>query len=267
MLLTHLQHHDPHAAFRPALIADWIGAVFIHFAISPDELQPHVPFTLDTRDGIACVSLVAFTQRRLRPTFGGRMAEVLSGPLAHHEFLNVRTYVRVGNERGIFFIAEWIPNRLAALIGPPLYGLPYRVGRLRYAHDLAAGRIRGNVAASGGHVTFEGRLAEPTFETAGDDTLDAFLVERYTAWTFRHGVARRFRIRHAPWEVAQAQVTLSENDLLDPLCGGLLRNREPIAAHASPGVFNVQIGPPQRCDVERVQPLPHLNVTGTFTSG
>jgi len=35
--------------------------------------------------------------------------------------------------RGIFFIAEWIPNRLAVLIGPRMYGLPYRLGRLNQA--------------------------------------------------------------------------------------------------------------------------------------
>lgn len=248
MLLTHAEHQDPHAAFRPALIADWTDAVCIHFAVTPDDLQPHVPFELDTRDGIAYVSLVAFTQRRLRPAFGGRMAEVLSTPLARHEFLNVRTYVRVGGERGIYFIAEWIPNRLAALVGPPLYGLPYRVGRLRYAHDLAAGRIRGDVAAQAGKVSFGGQFDATTFEAACDDTLDAFLVERYTAWTFRHGIARRFRIRHAPWPVARADVEVTRRDLLDGVCEGLLRHAEVTMAHVSPGVFEVEISLPQRCD-------------------
>jgi uncharacterized protein YqjF (DUF2071 family) len=248
MLLTHLQHHDTHATFRPALIADWTDAVFIHFALSPAELQPHVPFELDTRDGVAYVSLVAFTQRRLRPAFGGRMAEVLSTPLARHEFLNVRTYVRVGGERGIYFVAEWIPNRLAALVGPPLYGLPYRVGRLRYAHDLAAGRIRGNVAAPGGQVAFEGTLDGTTFDRPGDDTLDAFLVERYTAWTYRNGVARRFRIRHEPWPIVPARAEITRSDLLDELCDGLLCRLDVIAAHVSPGAFDVEISLPRRCD-------------------
>jgi uncharacterized protein YqjF (DUF2071 family) len=257
MLLTHTEHGHQHAAFRAALIADWTDAVFIHFAISPADLQPHVPFQLDTRDGVAYVSLVAFTQRRLRPAFGGRMAEVLSTPLARHEFLNMRTYVRGPgaegrSERGIYFIAEWIPNRLAALVGPSLYGLPYRVGRLRYTHDLAAGRIRVNVAAPGGQVAFDGTLDGTldgtTFRLAGDDTLDAFLVERYAAWTFRNGVARRFRIRHAPWPIARATVDVTRSDLLDGLCDGLLRQLDVTAAHVSPGAFDVGISLPQRCD-------------------
>jgi uncharacterized protein YqjF (DUF2071 family) len=212
-----------------------------------------VPFELDTRDGVAYASLVAFTQRRLRPAFGGRVAEVLSTPLARHEFLNVRTYVRVGYERGIYFIAEWIPNRLAALVGPPLYGLPYRVGRLRYAHDLAAGRIRGHVAAPAGQVVFDGAVAETKLDAAGADTLDAFLVERYTAWTFRHGVARRFRIRHAPWPISPANVEISRRDLLANVCDGLFGDLDVRAAHASRGVFDVEISLPQRCERDAEQ--------------
>jgi uncharacterized protein YqjF (DUF2071 family) len=253
LLPAHAQSHDAHAAFRPALIADWTDAVFIHLAVTPDALQPHVPFELDVCEGVAYVSLVAFTQRRLRPALGGRMAEVLSTPLAHHAFLNVRTYVRGPGsdgrvERGIYFIAEWIPNRLAALIGPALYGLPYRVGRLRYAHDRATGRIRGSVAAPGGQLVFEGGVAGSVVETAPEDTLDAFLVERYTAWTARQGVARRFRIRHEPWPLSRARIGIARRDLLDGLCGGLLADRGVSAAHVSPGVFDVQISGPQRCD-------------------
>src|SRR6185369_13119824 len=83
-------------------------------------------------DGSAYVSLVAFTQSRLRPIWGGRLAEMLSAPLAQHEFLNVRTYVRHEDEQGIFFMTEWIPNRVAAFVGPRTYGLPYRLGRMTY---------------------------------------------------------------------------------------------------------------------------------------
>src|SRR5580765_4040210 len=113
-------------------VADWIDALFVHFAVEPGVLQPLVPLELDCLDGRAYVSLVAFTQRKLRPTVGGALAAWLATPLASHEFLNIRTYVRHGDTRGIFFLAEWIPNRLAALIGPRTYGLPYRLGRLRY---------------------------------------------------------------------------------------------------------------------------------------
>src|SRR4051794_7493254 len=84
--------------WRHVFVADWMNAVFIHFAIDPAVLQPFVPFALDLNDGLAYVSLVAFTQRRIRPRWGGRAAAALSGPLATHPFLNVRTYVRHGDD-------------------------------------------------------------------------------------------------------------------------------------------------------------------------
>src|SRR2546423_7152786 len=117
------------------LLADWVEAVFLHFRVSPHRLQPLIPLELELFEGDGFVSLVAFTQRRLRPSFGGKVAAWLSGPLASHEFFNVRTYVRHGDDRGIFFLAEWIPNRVAVLIGPQTYGLPYRLGRLQYHNE------------------------------------------------------------------------------------------------------------------------------------
>jgi uncharacterized protein YqjF (DUF2071 family) len=86
-----------------------------------------------------------------------------------------------------------------------------------------------------------------TFNAADDDTLDAFLVERYTAWTYRHNVARQFRIRHAPWPIARAHVDVPQRDLLGGLCDGLLVGLDATAAHVSPGVFGVQISAPQKC--------------------
>ena len=69
-------------------------------------------------------------------------------------------------------MAEWIPNRLAALIGPPVYGLPYRVGRLRYRRDFAAGTLGGVVATRGGQVAFDGRFDSATgYSEARDGSL------------------------------------------------------------------------------------------------
>src|SRR6266480_2967060 len=78
---------------RALFVADWMDAVFIHFAVDAERLQRAVPLELDRHDGRAFVSVVAFTQRNLRPRLGGRLTGLLTAPLASHEFLNVRTYV------------------------------------------------------------------------------------------------------------------------------------------------------------------------------
>ncbi|HEX8490696.1 MAG TPA: DUF2071 domain-containing protein, partial [Chthoniobacterales bacterium] len=98
---------------EPLFYANWDHAVMIHYETDPDALQSCVPFELDLRNGRAFVSLVAFTLRRMRPRLGGRIGEWLLKPIATHEFLNVRTYVRANDEPGIFFLVEWLSNRLS----------------------------------------------------------------------------------------------------------------------------------------------------------
>ncbi|KAB2637815.1 MAG: hypothetical protein DVB25_09270, partial [Verrucomicrobia bacterium] len=89
--------------FEPFLLADWSDAVFLHYAVKPEALQPFVPFPLDLRDGVAYVSLVAFTMKNMRPRVGGKWTAGLFKPIATHEFLNVRTYVKHKGEPGIYF--------------------------------------------------------------------------------------------------------------------------------------------------------------------
>src|SRR5437868_5384556 len=89
---------------EPLFIADWERVLMIHYELDPDALQRVVPFDLDLRCGRAFASAVAFTMRGMRPRFGGRLGAWLLRPIATHEFLNVRTYVRHKGESGIYFL-------------------------------------------------------------------------------------------------------------------------------------------------------------------
>ncbi|MDQ3440752.1 MAG: DUF2071 domain-containing protein, partial [Planctomycetota bacterium] len=226
-----------------ALVADWTPAVFIHYAVDPDALRPLVPFPLDLHDGRAYVSVVAFVQHDLRPTVGGRLAALLSKPLATHPFCNVRTYVVVDGEPGIYFLAEWIPNRLAALLGPPLYGLPYRLGTLRY--DISdANDLSGDVEAND-VLRFRFRASGEPFATveAAPYGLTEFLIERYTAFTMRGRTPLRFRIWHEPWPHVPVEVEVDDDSLLDAT-GDWRRHACLICGHHSAGVRDVLIGRP-----------------------
>src|SRR6185503_3046903 len=142
---------------EPMFYARWDRAVFIHYAADAATLQRDVPFELDLRNGRAYVSLVAFTLWRMRPRMGGRIGEWLLKPIATHQFLNVRTYVRHAGEPGIFFLAEWLNNRAAVLLGPRSFGLPYRFGHLTYQHALNGDALRGTAIARGRHLVYEGK--------------------------------------------------------------------------------------------------------------
>src|SRR5271167_1067284 len=79
---------------EPLFYSDWWRAVFVHYEVDRDQLQRSVPFPLDLREGRAYVSLVAFTMHGLRPRLGGKVGAWLLAPIATHELLNLRTYVR-----------------------------------------------------------------------------------------------------------------------------------------------------------------------------
>jgi uncharacterized protein YqjF (DUF2071 family) len=232
------------SAIHPLFRADWIDALFVHFAVDPADLQPFVGMELDTFDGWSWVSLVAFTQTRLRFAAAGEMTW-LTRPLSDHPFLNLRTYVCDGDECGIFFIAEWIPNRLAVLLGPAMYGLPYRLGRLRYRNRRPEGSVHCAIDARGRRLEIAGRITSADPVLAGKETLDQFLLERYTAFTIHRGIRRSFHVDHEPWTFYPAEVVLSDISLLEAALPAELGIRHPVCAHYSTGVVNVGISAPE----------------------
>lgn len=235
------------AAGGPLFVCDWERAAFLHYEVEPGALQPFVPFPLDLRGGSAWVSLVAFTLRGMRPVRGGRAAALLFRPIATNGFLNVRTYVRHFGEPGIYFLAEWLPNPLAVLLGPRLFGLPYRRGRLDFRHAHEGGKIRGEVVPSDapGRLVYHAKIhsgARPAPAPAG--SLEEFLLERYVAFTWRPGRTRHFRVWHPPWPILPVDATVEE-DALSPATGSWVRRARFAGGHYSPGVPGVWMGPPR----------------------
>ncbi len=161
---------------EPLLNADWDQLLMMHYEVDPVLLQKVVPFELELYRGSAWISLVAFTLRDMRLRRFGRLGAALFSPIATHEFLNVRTYVKVREETGIYFLAEWLSNRLSVLLGPTLFGLPYRFGRIAYQHDTfkSTGIVSGSVCSSDHKDRFEYAarlLADDDFREAESGSL------------------------------------------------------------------------------------------------
>jgi uncharacterized protein len=231
---------------EPMFYARWDRAVFIHYAADAKTLQADIPFELDLHQGHAFVSIVAFTLSRMRPRIGGRLSEWLFKPIATHEFLNVRTYVRHRGEPGIYFLAEWLSNPLSVRLGPRTFGLPYRFGRLAYEHAAGGGALRGTVDAAEGLLAYEGKVRGLDFETSAGGSLTEFMLERYTAFTKRRKRARFFRVWHLPWEQTPAEIEVNLDTLM--VCTGQWwKTAECIGANYSPGA-EVWMGRPHRID-------------------
>jgi uncharacterized protein YqjF (DUF2071 family) len=234
--------------FEPMFIADWARVLMIHFAVDADELQRDVPFQLDLRDGQAFVTLVAFTMHDMRPTSGGKLTGWPFRPIATHDFLNVRTNVRVGDVVGIHFLAEWVSNRMAVKLGPRTFSLPYRHGRINYQNNWQAVALRGKVEDAGTGAAFAYRtdleIGTP-LAPCEPGSLDEWLMERYTAFNSVRGRARLFRVWHEPWPQCKAGVKSRTLPCLKKTGVGFA-TRKWVGANYSPGVRNVWLGRPHR---------------------
>jgi uncharacterized protein YqjF (DUF2071 family) len=239
--------------FEPMFIADWERVLMIHFTVDAAALQRDVPFPLDLHDGHAFVTVVAFTMRDMRPAIGGRLAAWPFRAIATHDFLNVRTYVRVDKEVGIHFLTEWVSNRLAVMLGPRTFSLPYRHGKIHYQNDCALGKLRGRVVDARTGVTFQYRaeLQYAGSETGAPFTLckpgsfDEWLMERYSAFNSVRGRHRFFRVWHEPWEQCRAHVETTNVSLLRNNWSWF-RDAGQIGANYSPFARDVWLGRPHK---------------------
>jgi uncharacterized protein YqjF (DUF2071 family) len=233
---------------EPLFVGNWDEVLMIHFTVDPKQLQRDVPFVLDMCGGRAFVTLVAFRLRAMRLAFGGRLTSWIFRPMATHDFLNVRTYVRVGDEVGIHFLAEWVSNRLAVALGPGTFSLPYRHGKIRYQNDWRKGELRGQVAdastraAFGYSATLDGSAQ---FLSCRGGSLDEWLMERYSAFNSVSGRERFFRVWHEPWPQCKARVKIADVSLLESNWAWF-REAKIAGANYSPGVSNVWLGWPHR---------------------
>ena len=229
---------------EPMFYARWDRTVFIHYAVDRGTLQTVVPFELDLHEGRAFVSVVAFTLVRMRPRLGGRIGEWLLKPIATHEFLNVRTYVRHNGESGIYFLAEWLSNALSVHLGPRSFGLPYRFGRIAYDHARAGDSVIGTVQARAGQLAYAGNVSRTTFQPCEAGSLTEFLLERYTAFTKHRRRSRFFRVWHSPWPQVPAKIEVTADSLIGST-GSWWSTARFVGANYSPGA-EVWMGRPHR---------------------
>jgi uncharacterized protein len=144
-------------------------------------------------------------------------------------------------------LAEWLSNRLSVRLGPGTFGLPYRFGRIEYQHHHETGKLRGSVAAPAKNwkLAYEADTSDSAFQVCPNESLDEFLLERYTAFTACSGKRRLFRIWHEPWPQAAAAVAIHNDSLLANTCNWFT-TAKPIGANYSTGARNVWMGRPHR---------------------
>jgi uncharacterized protein len=205
----------------------WLDLLFAHWRVPVAALRPHIPVDLeiDTRDGAAWVSVVAFRLDRVRRRW---LPPVW--PASAFAELNLRTYVHHRGEPGICFLSihagQWLATHLARFFTP----LPYVHAPIRFRHPSSGHHFNCPNVGFAAAWTPEGPCVE-----AGRGSLDAWLLERYVLFVGGdRGALLRTSVAHPRWAVQRAQLTISTGTLGAPF--GLDLREMPDVVHCSSGV-------------------------------
>jgi uncharacterized protein YqjF (DUF2071 family) len=183
----------------PFLTARWSNLFLATYAVPAELLAKRLPagLGLDTRDGQAFVSLVAFDFLDTR---------VLGVPWpGYRNFaeLNLRFYVRQGADRGVMFVREFVPQRLVAWLARVLYNEPYRAAPLHSTVRDEPDRLTVEHRLRWGDRTHVLRVTgrKPP-HLPGEDSIEHFFKEhRWGYGVTRRGRPIRYEVVHPGWEV------------------------------------------------------------------
>jgi len=194
----------------PFLTARWSNLVNLTYAVPPELLERHVPagVELDVQDGRAFASVVAFDFLDTR-VFGVPWPGYKNFPE-----LNLRFYIKHGDERGVVFVREYVPKALIARLAYLFYNEPYVAAPITskteddgelitYALSIEVGGRAHTISATGGHPAY----IKP------EDSREHYFKEH--EWGFgrtRSGKTLRYRVEHPVWETYEVQSTRVDAD-------------------------------------------------------
>ena len=222
----------------------WHDLLFAHWPVPEAALARHLPagLRLDTFEGRAWLGVVPFRMT------GVRLAGLppLPGAGAFPE-LNLRTYVRRGDVRGVWFFSLDAGSRMAVEVARRWFGLPYFRASMR-------------CVAEGDGIQYESRRTDPRgapvelrasyaptgpVSPAPPGSLEDFLTNRLTLFAPRpRGGLLAGRVEHAPWPLQPARAELPANTLAAALG---LPLRDPPASLLFSRRLEVRIGAPRGC--------------------
>jgi uncharacterized protein YqjF (DUF2071 family) len=186
----------------------WVDLLFAHWSVPAETLRPLIPagLELDTFDGQAWLGIVPFRMEDVAPRF----LPAVPGLSAFPE-INVRTYVRHGGRRGVWFLSLDTTSPPAVLGARAAFHLPYFQARMSAGTEAGwveyrseRDDLRGPAAAFTARYRPTGPVAP-----AAPGSLDTFLTDRrglyaadpagWLSWT---------AIRHAPWPLQPAEAEI-----------------------------------------------------------
>ncbi|HUE83120.1 MAG TPA: DUF2071 domain-containing protein [Pyrinomonadaceae bacterium] len=193
---------------------NWGKLLFMHWPIDAGLLRPLIPpaLEIDTYDGSAWIAIVPFTMWDIRPL--PPYMPPVPGLAAMHE-LNVRTYVQIDGEPGVWFFSLDCNSRAAVLAARTFFFLPYYNADIDLKQegqtiDYTLKRTDSPSAA----FSARWEIGAP-LPTAEPGSLEFFLTERYCLYSARKEKIYRARIQHQPWPLQRAEVSAFSSTIIE----------------------------------------------------
>ncbi|RMB18130.1 YqjF family protein [Haloplanus aerogenes] len=233
----------------PILTVTGRDVLFAHWPLDPATVESHVPDALDvaTFDGSAWVSALALENRGFGP------GTIRPPPWLERGMpqLNLRTYVTLDGQSGVYFLSLDAGERLAAWVGRRAFGLPFHRASMRLTRrgDTVTFRSRRDGEPS---TVFQARY-RPTGEAyqADPDSIESFCIEHLRYFLpeseSRHiGNAGRGRVwvgelDREPWTLRPVDATIRRNTLFEAV-GLPTPTTDPVVQY-SPG-FEMELARP-----------------------
>ncbi len=217
--------HRPYALppGRWVYYQEWNRAIFLHWKVPVGTLRKCVPqaLNLDTFEGDAYISLVAFTMEQIRP----RYLPAVSLVSDFHE-INLRTYIDNDERKGVYFLNIEAAKHLSVFMAKALSGLPYEKSSIRRTDHQYQSSNRKKGFSLLCDYTVKGRLSDKS-------TLDRWLTERYCLYLDEGESVYRYDIHHKEWELHDMGIKHLD---VDYQLGDFTLSAEPDAVHYSDGV-------------------------------
>jgi hypothetical protein len=215
---------------------EWNNALFLHWIVPVELIRDLVPAELpiDTFEGKAWVSLVAFTMEKIRP----RLLPSLNYISNFHE-INLRTYVNYKGKSGVYFLNIEAEKALSTFIARQLSGLPYEKAEIRRfvkGTDYSYTSVnKGKNFKFNTDFTLGNKI-----ESKSD--LDKWLTERYSLYLKKDNKLYRYQIHHAEWPLHNVAVNKLECNYA---IKQMVLNNTPPLQHYSKGIRVIAWGSEQ----------------------
>lgn len=205
----------------------WKELLFMHWEIKPDDIRPLIPkgMELDTFENKAWIAVVPFLMSNVKPRY------TFSVPwISYFLELNVRTYVKIGDKAGVYFLSLEASNPLAVRIARKLFYLPYMDANMRMEKGhYYSSRTHKNQPKAEFEAIYQ-PVSEPFYSKKG--SLEHWLTERYCLYSVdNHGNIYRGDIHHQQWSLQIGECEIIKNTMA--LSHGIkLPDTEPLLHYA-----------------------------------